>query len=80
MKTPFNMPYDKFLHFIVGGVMALILVPLFGSLGFISVVVVAAAKEVLHDKLLKKGNCEFMDFIWTIIPALIIYLVFEFVV
>jgi hypothetical protein len=32
-------------------------------------VIVAAAKEIIWDWLMKKGNPELLDFIFTIIPA-----------
>ena len=69
-----NIPNDKLLHFFVGFVLSSAVIPLFGWKGLAFVFFVALAKEIVYDYLLKKGNCEIMDFIWTVVPAIVIYL------
>jgi len=45
---------------------------LFYYLGFFTILF-AAAKELIYDKLLRNGNCEFLDWFYTIIPVLLVY-------
>lgn len=71
-NLPFNIAKDKFLHLLVGTILSLILIPFFNLTGLIAVGVIAAGKEI-YDLVSGKGTPEFMDFIWTIIPALIIF-------
>lgn len=71
-NLPFNIAKDKFLHFLVGTILSLVLIPLLGLVGLFLVASIAAGKEIV-DLLSGKGTPEFMDFIWTIIPALIIF-------
>lgn len=38
-------------------------------------IVIAAGKEVVYDKIMKKGAFEIMDFIYTIVSTIMLYLV-----
>ena len=68
-----TIPVDKLLHFFVGFVLSSILIPLFDWVGLIMVVFVAASKEVFFDHYLERGRFEVADFVWTIIPAVLVY-------
>jgi hypothetical protein len=62
------IPQDKANHFVYGVVIAAVLcllsVPVLWSFG--AVVGVAAAKEVVHDWLMKRGTPDVLDFFWTV--------------
>ena len=76
LKTFGNIPTDKLLHFFYGTIISFISILIFGVNGLWITVIVAAAKEIIWDWLMKKGNPELLDFIFTIIPAgmfLIVY-------
>lgn len=70
-----QIPLDKLLHFFVGFVLSVILIPLFNWVGFILVVIVAAAKEIFFDHYLERGKFEIADFVWTIVPAILILII-----
>ncbi len=36
-------------------------------------ILVAALKELFYDKLLKRGNVEVKDFLYTVIPVILVY-------
>lgn len=71
-NLPLNIAKDKFLHFLVGTILSLLLIPIFNLPGLIVVAIVAGGKEI-YDLVSGKGTPEFMDFVWTIIPGLIIF-------
>jgi hypothetical protein len=70
-----TIPVDKLLHFFVGFVLSVILIPFFNWIGLLAVVLIAALKEVVYDKYLGKGKFEIADFIWTIVPAIIVLII-----
>ena len=70
-----SIPTDKLLHFFVGFVLSAILIPLFDWVGLLIVFFIAASKEVFFDHYLEKGKFEVADFVWTVIPAAIIYII-----
>lgn len=66
------MEKDKILHFIVGAMMGVWLIPdITAGLGFIGWVICLGVsyliKEVIYDRILKKGNYELLDVAWTMI-------------
>lgn len=66
---------DKLLHFFVGNTILFLLLLFFNTLISISVVVIlAVAKEIIYDGLLKKGTPENKDIIYTILPC-VFYLI-----
>jgi len=77
MKQLANIPKDKLLHFFYGTIIAFVLLNITPSNYHIEALLVcagiAAAKELIWDKYLKRGNCELADFIYTFIPAIFIY-------
>ena len=64
-----KIPNDKLLHFFWGGISAFPLVYFFSIYGFIFSVTLYAAKELIYDWWMQKGNPEFADFIYSIVPA-----------
>lgn len=70
-----QIPVDKLLHFFVGFVLSVIVVPLFDWIGVLIVVIVAAAKEIFFDHYLERGKFEVADFIWTVLPAILILII-----
>tara|TARA_R110001632_G_scaffold13097_1_gene45136 strand:- start:235 stop:483 length:249 start_codon:yes stop_codon:yes gene_type:complete len=67
---------DHKAHLIVGALSGFPMVLLFGNIGGIIAIILYALKELVHDKLLGKGNMEFLDWLYSSIPVffyLIIY-------
>ncbi len=67
---------DHKAHLIVGVLSGFPMVLLFGNIGGIIAIILYALKELVHDKLLGKGNMEFLDWLYSSIPVffyLIIY-------
>ena len=69
---------DKKLHFAISTFISIVFMGIADVLnvpvwyGFFSVVLILAGKEIVYDKLLKKGTPEWMDFVAGLIPAVII--------
>ena len=64
-----NIDKDKLLHFFWNAILLMPLVALFGSLwGCVLLAFIGATKEIIHDLIMKKGNCDFMDFVWGVLP------------
>ena len=69
------IPQDKANHFVYGFLIFAFFSLFFTELTCLIIVsFVAAAKEV-YDKVSKKGTPEILDFVFTIIPALILTLI-----
>ena len=67
---------DKKAHLIVGVLTGFPMVLLFGNIGGLIAIIIYALKEVVYDKVLGKGNMEFLDWLYSSIPVfqfLIIY-------
>ena len=72
MKAPFSeTPRDKLLHFIYGTFISFFLIALFSEIGFLISIVIFLAKEIIYDKLMKKGTPEINDFVYSTIPAIL---------
>jgi hypothetical protein len=71
MKLPL-IPIDKLKHFLYGTVISFVLININPYYGFGLAVLIFGAKEIIYDKLMKKGNCEFMDFVYGLIPAILL--------
>ena len=74
MKILSNIKHDKLLHFFYGSIISFISVLIFGVNGLWITVAIAAAKEIIWDYLMKKGNAELLDFVYTIIPAAMLFI------
>ena len=65
------MAKDKKMHLIFGFIIALVFGLISPILGLITATIIGAAKEVIWDKLLKKGCPEYLDFFATCLGGLI---------
>jgi hypothetical protein len=72
-----NIPKDKLLHFFYGAILSFIFIIVFGIKGLWLVVIIAAAKELIYDWYMGKGNPEFNDFVFTCIPV-IMFLILKY--
>lgn len=62
---------DKLAHFFSASLLLFVLLLFLNDAIAISVVLLtAASKELINDKLLKKGNPETLDFIYSSLPCL----------
>ncbi len=69
------IPQDKANHFIYGFLIFIGLnIFVNENIAFSTVCIIALLKEIVHDKILKKGTPEIKDFIFTILPAIILIL------
>jgi len=70
-----NIDKDKLLHFFWS---MLLIIPfifaLGGVMGSIALAITALAKEVIWDKLMGKGNMEFLDFVYGCLPIPIYFI------
>lgn len=69
------MKIDKLYHFIAGFVIAIVFGLISPITGLITSVIVGAGKEVIYDKIMKKGCFEVLDFVATCIGGVIGYLI-----
>ena len=60
---------DHKAHLIVGVLSGFPMVLLFGNIGGLISIIIYALKEVLYDKILGKGNMEFLDWLYSSIPV-----------
>ena len=62
---------DKLAHFFSASLLLFVLLLIFNDAIAISIVLLTAAyKELINDKLLKKGNPETLDFVYSSLPCL----------
>ena len=71
-----NIPHDKLLHFFWGSLISFPLIYIFDIYGFILSLIIFAAKEIIYDKCMGKGNPEVLDFIFSSIPA-VLYIIIK---
>jgi hypothetical protein len=51
------------------------LIGVFGDLwGCVLLAFIGGAKEIIYDLIMKRGNCEFMDFVWGVLPIPIYFI------
>ena len=72
-----NIEKDKLLHFFYGTILSFIFIIVFGIKGLWIVVFIAAAKELIYDWYMGKGNAEFKDFVFTCAPV-IMFLILKY--
>ncbi len=71
-----NIQKDKLLHFFYGTLIAFLTMNISYITGEEAVMIcaaVAAGKELIYDKMMGKGNCEIMGFVYTVAPAVMFY-------
>lgn len=73
-----SIAIDKKDHVLLGLIIGFPLILLFGNLGGFIALILVAAKELIHDKLFKKGNPEWLDFIASAIPIIMLMIVDNF--
>jgi hypothetical protein len=61
---------DHKAHLIVGVLTGFPMVLLFGNIGGLIAIIIYGLKELIYDKLLGKGQMEFLDWWYTCIPVL----------
>jgi hypothetical protein len=72
-----NIQKDKLLHFFYGTIIAFLTINFSYITGEEALIIcggIAAGKELIYDKIMGRGNCEFMDFVYTFAPAVMFYL------
>jgi hypothetical protein len=70
-----KIPKDKLAHFFGGSVLFTISMLFFTDLqSTVITVLVAAAKEVVWDGLLKQGTVDFKDFVFSVIPVIFYFI------
>jgi len=73
-----NIPQDKKLHFALSTFISIVcmgaadIINISVWWGFFAVVLIIASKELIWDWALGKGTPEWMDFIYGLVPAVII--------
>ena len=73
-----SIAIDKKDHVLLGLIIGFPLVLLFGNIGGLIALILVAAKELIYDKLFKKGNPEWLDFIASAIPIIMLMIVDNF--
>lgn len=71
------LQYDKTLHYILGQLLTLVLLPFFSVLAVLGIVSVVAALKEYRDYR-GYGTPEFLDFIYTVVGSVIILGVYSF--
>ena len=69
-----KLKQDKKDHFYLGIIIGFPLVLAFGLIGGIIAIVLVALKEIINDLILKKGEPELLDFIYSAIPIIMFIL------
>ena len=77
LETLSSLPKDKLLHFFYGSIISFLSIIIFGINGLWINVVIAAAKEIVYDGLMKKGTIDFYDFVFTCIPSLMYLILYN---
>ncbi len=65
-----NIGRDKLAHFFSASLLLFVLLLIFSDALAISIVLLTAVyKELVNDKILKRGNCEALDFVYSSLPC-----------
>jgi len=72
-----KIPQDKQKHLAVGVIISLT-IPFIGIYGLLLCLVAGVGKEI-YDYISKKGTPEILDAVYTIIPAIIVYLITQII-
>ena len=70
-----SIAIDKKDHVLLGLIIGFPLILLFGNLGGFIALILVAAKEVVNDLWFSKGNPEWLDFIASAIPVIMLMIV-----
>jgi hypothetical protein len=70
-----KIPKDKLAHFFGGSVLFTISMLFFTDLqSTVITVLIAAAKEVIWDGLMRKGTVDFKDFVFSVMPVIFYFI------
>ena len=72
LKKLSNIQKDKLLHFFWGAILSFTLMLPFGIFGMFIALIIPAIKELYYDKYLGKGNCEWADYFYSIVPTIML--------
>ena len=70
---------DKLKHIIAGAALSALFIGFLQELGmynFLIIALIGAAKEIVYDKIQKKGTPDKWDFFFTVLPAIFIYIIY----
>jgi len=67
-----NIPQDKLLHFFYGAIISFILGLFIPQLYVILAVLLIAVAKELHDLFIKRTKIDYLDIVFTLIPAFLI--------
>ena len=70
-----QLPRDKANHFVYGFMIFILSSLVFTNLISLGIVMAVAALKEIYDKVSKRGNPEILDFVATVLPALILTLI-----
>lgn len=73
-----SIALDKKDHVLLGLIIGFPLILLFGNLGGMIALVLVGAKELVNDSWFDKGNPEWLDFIASAIPILMLMIIDNF--
>ena len=68
---------DHKAHLIIGLNSGFLMVLFFGNIGGLIAIIIYALKEVVYDKLLNRGNMEFLDWLYSSIPVLLYLILYN---
>ena len=75
MKIFNSIDRDKLLHFFWSTILIIPLIYILGDVnGSIALVVIAGLKEIVWDIAMKRGNGEFLDFVYGCLPIPIYFI------
>ena len=71
LELPNRIAKDKLLHFFTGAILLVFMLNIFNPItAYFVVASLVSAKEVVYDHYLGKGNMEFLDFVYSVMPIL----------
>ena len=63
---------DKLKHCLAGLIIGFVLININPYYGFAITVLILAGKEIVWDWMMKKGTCEWLDFVYGFVPVILI--------
>lgn len=77
LNTKLLLRHDLLKHFLGGFLIYAMTYVLLGNIiALMASILIGIGKEVVYDKLMNKGTPEFIDDLYVIIPALLMFLIF----
>ncbi len=72
-----SLTIDKKDHVLLGIILGFVLMIFLGNLGGLISIVLVGLKELVHDKLFKKGRPELNDFIASAVPIIMFLIIYN---